>query len=299
MKNAFIFLVLLGIAMANTPETRILQARAGYVGCDVQYIHDWIDAREGCAGEAEVPVADFSSYLDDIDDDYADLQEAADEGSRITFGAMSLELGGDAVKLIGKIVEDALDHKNQAFFACIREDEKPLMDVRDDCRYDAMQEEKGAAKDYVNEELDAANVLMADLDAKGVDTSKMEAVIGKGEALVDDIDPGYESGDTSEIQALHLRHSRLVFLFRAEQIVATIDYAEPIIEGGSNDNKDEILERGRTLRDDIKELIDECGYSEDVEDNFQYSVQNAECWSEGFELYAEFNSIRTLILEGA
>lgn len=302
MKAALVFLALFAfasMAAADSAETRILQARHDFVSCDVQYAHDWIDAREECADDANVSVADFSARLDDIDDDLADLGEAADDGDRLSFGLASIKLGADTLKLIGEVIKDALTGKNLAFFSCIREDEQPLMEGRDDCHADALESEKDAAKDYVQEELDNADSTIAALKAAGLETSGMEDVVSDGEELLDDIDAGYESGDPKEIRALHLRHSRLVLLFRAEQMLATIDYAEPIIEAGHNDNKDEILERGGELRDDVGELLDDCEYSADVEDNYEYGLVNTRCWDDGFGLLREFNSIRLLILEGA
>ena len=114
-----------------------------------------------------------------------------------------------------------------------------------------------------------------------------------------DADAAFDSHDSAEIAKFYLRHSRLVLLFRLEKMVATIDYAEPIIEAGSNGNKDEILQKGRQLRQDTKSLISQCAYSDDVEDNLGYGQQNIECWNDALNLFDEFNSIAGMILEGA
>ncbi len=292
-------LMIAGVSFANDALPDVLEARADYVSCDVDYAKDWLSMRESCGDEENVSVFDSSSYVEDLEDDLEDLYDAAEDGNRFSFGLNILELAGDSLKLIGEVVKDALDHKTLAFFSCVREGEPSLKDDRADCREEAIDKEKEAAEDYVEFELDEANEQIAILDAQGVDTSGMEEIVEHGEELIDDIDDGYSTYDPQEIRKLHLRHSRLVFLFRAEQMLGVINYAEPIIEASNNDNKEEILERGDELRDDVQDLIEECEYSDEVEDNSEYAAQNLECWDDGLDALEEFNDLRWLILEGA
>jgi hypothetical protein len=158
--------------------------------------------------------------------------------------------------------------------------------------------EKDAAKDYVNNELDYAEDQIEDLDDLGADTSGMEDVVRLGDELVDDIDDAYDTGDTKEVRKLHLRHSRLVMLFRLEKMLSVIDYTEPIIEASDNDNKDEVLDRGDELRDDIEDLLVQCAYDDEVDDNFDYGKDNLECWDDSLDIFKEFNALRVLLLEG-
>lgn len=301
MKILALFLLVVGGAAfaANDALPSILDARYDYASCDVAYAKDWLSMREGCADDANVPVFDSSDNVDDLGDDLADLRDAADDGSGLEFGLASVQLGADSLELVGDVIKDAFTNKTPAFFSCVRDGEKPLMETRDECRQDALDKEKSAAKTYVENEIDQANRDIDSLDSIGADTSGMESVVENGEDLIDDIYPAYESGNITKITSLHLRNSRLVFLFRAEQMLAVLNYAEPLIEAGNNDNKDEILSRGRALRDDVESLVEQCEYSADVDDNFDYGRTNLECWDDGVDLMQEFNSIRLLILEGA
>lgn len=292
--------MLCGISAAWTNDANydMMDARYDYVSCDIDYADEWLSMREQCAEDEEVPVFDSSEYMEDLYDDLGDLAEARDEVRPFEFGLAMVQIAADSLRLIGAVVEDAFDHKNMAFFSCVREGEEPLMDDRDDCRAAALEKGKDAAEDYIKNELDYANDQIEDLDALGADTSGMEAVVEDGEELLDDLDPAFESGDQRELRALHMRHFRLVLLFRAEKMLATIDYARPIIEDGSNDNKEEILDRLDELEEDIGAYMDECEYSATVSNNNEYSRQNLECWDDGIDLFQEFNSIRLLILEG-
>jgi len=298
--TAVFLLVLAGSAFAaNGALPDILDARYDYASCDVAYAKEWLSMREGCADDANVTVFDSSDNVEDLDDDLADLREAADDGSQLEFGLASVQLGADSLGLIGDVVKDAFTNKTMVFFSCVRSGEKPLVESRDECRLEALGNEKVAAKSYVENEIEEANEEMASLDALGADTSGMESVVENGDELIDDIFPAYESGNITKITSLHLRNSRLVLLFRAEQMLAVLNYAEPIIEAGNNDNKDEILSRGQALRDDVESFISQCEYSAAVDDNFEYGRENLECWDDGVDLMQEFNSIRLLILEGA
>lgn len=277
----------------------MLDARYDYAACNVEYAKDWLSMREQCAEDENVPVFDSSEYVDDLENDLADLREAADEGDRLEFGLAMWQLGADSLDLLGAIIEDALDDKTLAFFSCVRDGEDPLIDDRDDCRAAAMEKERDASKDYVNNEIEYANEQIDDLDDLGADTSGMEEVVELGEELVEDIDSAFDSGEISEVRKLHLRHSRIVLLFRLEKMLAVIDYAEPIIEAGDNDNKEEILERGAELEEDLEDLLVQCEYSDNVNNNFDYGRENLECWDDAIDLFKEFNAIRVLILEGA
>jgi hypothetical protein len=303
MRNAMMlmFVLLAGLTSAfwtNDALPDMLEARYEYVTCDVEYADKWLDMREDCAIQEDVPVFDHSDYMDDLYDDLDDLSEAVSDVDRLEFGLAMLQLGADALDLLGAIFQDALDGKNMAFFSCVREGEKPLMDDRDDCRADAFELAREASKDYVNNELEYAEDQIEDLDDLGAETDGMEDVVDHGEELVDDIDDAFDTGEVNEIRKLHLRHSRLVLLFRLEKMLSVIDYAEPIIEDSDNDNKDEVLDRADELRDDIEDLLDQCEYDDEVDNNFDYGRENLECWDDALDLFKEFNKLRGLLLEG-
>lgn len=295
----FVVLASVSFAWTNDALPEMLEARYEYTVCNVEYTDEWLEMREDCADQEEVPVFDSSEYMDALYDDLEDLEEATEEADRFEFGVAMWQLGLDSLDLLVAIIADALTDKNLDFFSCVRDGEEPLMEDRDDCRLDAMELEREAAKDYVNNEIDYANDQIEDMDELGADTSGMEEVVEYGEELVDDIDPAFDTGEISEIRKLHLRHSRLVLLFRLEKMLATIDYVEPIIEDGDNDNKEEILERGDELRDEVEEVLDQCEYSDEVDDNFDYGRDNLECWDDSIDLFDEFIAIGVLILEGA
>ncbi len=298
---ALVLVVLLGTSSAwyNDATPDLLDARYDYAACNVDYAKDWLTMREGCAEEEDVPVFDSSDYVEDLDDHLGDLREAADEGDQLDFGVAMFQLGLDSLDLLGAVFVDAFQNKTLPFFSCVRNGEKPLMGDRDECRDAALEKERTASKDYVNNELDYAKEQIGELEELGADTSGMERIVEYGDELVDDIDPAFDSGEVKEIRKLHLRHSRLVLLFRMEKMLATIDYAEPIIEDSDNKNREEILERTSGLEGDIEDLVGECEYSAEVDDNFDYGQENLDCWADALDLFSEFNSIRWLILEGA
>jgi len=297
---ALVLVVLIGSLSAwyNPATPDILDARYDYTKCNVEYTKDWLSMREGCGEQKGVDVFDSSDYVDELDEGVADLKDAADEGDQLEFGTTMFKLGLDSLDLIGAIVRDAFDHKTFAFFSCVRDGEEPLMDARDECRADAMEKERGASKDYVQNELDYAEEQIDELEEKGADTSGMEQIIDYGDELIDDIDPAFDTGDVKEVRKLHLRHSRILLLFRLEKMLATIDYARPVIEDGNNGNKEEILERADELEEDIQDLLEECEYSAEVDDNLDYGTDNGECWADSLVLFRDFNSIQLLILEG-
>ena len=286
-------------AWTNDALPEMLEARYELARCNVIYAEDWIDMREDCAEERNLSMFEAAPYLEDMNDDLDDMAEAAAEPSQLEFGLAGLQLGLDSLDLIGAIIVDALQNKTLSFFSCVRDGEKPLMEELDGCKADARVLEQAAAHSYLGNELEHAEDIMKDLDGQGVDTSGMQEIVDYGTELDGDIDDAFESGDNKEISALYMRHSRLVLLFRLEQMLAVINYAEPIIEDSNNDNKEEILERGDELRDDTEDLLDECEYSAVVENNADYSRQNLECWDDAIDLYQEFNALKWLILEGA
>ena len=301
MKRILVLLILASLSFAWTNEAvpDMLDARYDYMACGVDYAKVWLEMREDCGEEHNVSVFDSSSYAEDLDEDLADLREANEDADRVDFSLSSVQLGVHSLELLGAVVRDALTNKSFAFFSCVRTDEKPLQDDLSDCRAAAMEKEQDASKDYVNNEIDYANDEIEKLAELGADTSGMEQSVEYAEELIDDIDSAFDGGDYNEVRKLYLRHSRIVLLFRLEQMVATIDYAEPIIEAGHNGNKDEILEQGRDLRDDTEDLIEECEYSDEVNSLLTYGSDNTECWIDGLKLFNDFNGIRLLILEGA
>ncbi len=301
MRILVMFLLLSGsicFATTNDAVPAMLDARYDFAACNVEYADDWLEMREQCGVEEEVDVFDSSDYMEELHEDLAEMREAADDGDQLEFGLEALQLGLDSLDLLGAVFVDALDHKTLSFFSCVREGEEPLMEARDECRSAAFDKERAAATDYVNNEIDYANEQIADMEELGADTSGMEQVVQQGEELVDDIDPAFDTEDVTEIRKLHLRHSRLVMLFRAEKMLATIDYARPEIEDSSNSNKEEILEAMDELEDDIDAWLTQCEYSADVEDNGDYGRDNLECWDDSLDLYEDFHAISVLILEG-
>jgi len=299
-KMILVLIVFAGLVSAwyNPATPDMLDARYGYAKCDVEYAKDWLSMREGCGVNNNVTVFNSTEYVDDLDDDLNELREASEEGDQFEFGIGMFKLGADSLDLLGAIVKDAFTNKSGAFFSCVRNDEKSLKDDRNDCRLDAMEKEREASKDYVNNEIDHANGQIDELDEKGADTSGMEGVIDNAEELVDDADDAFDTGDVKEVRKLHLRHSRLVLLFRMEKMSSTIDYAKPIIKESDNSNKEEILEKMDELEVNIGDALEECEYSSTVDNNFDYSRENFGCWDESLDLFDEFNSIRLLILEG-
>jgi hypothetical protein len=303
MKHLSVFLLLmlagLGSALTNDALPDILEARYDYVACDVDYAKDWLSMREDCGDQENVPVFDSSEYVEELEEDLDDLKDAAEDADRLEYGLSMVRIGADSLDLIGAVFKDALNNKTLKFFSCVREGEKPLKQDRDDCREDALDGEKAAAKDYVDNEIEYANGQIDDLDDLGANTSGMEKIVDYGEELVDDIDDAYESGEIKDIRKLYLRHSRLVLLFRMEKMLAVMDYAKPMIEASNNRNKDEILDDMDDLEDDIEDMLDQCEYSDEVNDNLEYGSDNLVCWRDGAKLFANFNAIRLLILGGA
>jgi hypothetical protein len=294
---ALLMLAVAGLAFAD--ESGIMTARYDYVACDVGYTKDWLAMREGCAEEAGVQVFDSSNNVGELDSALADMKEAAEDGDRATFGVAVLKIAGESLELIGAVIKDSFDHKNAAFFSCVKEDEVPLKEDQGECRMDAISKEKDAVKDVFEAEIDAGQEMVADYQSKGLDTSGLEQNLDYGKELLDDVDQAYESGSNSEIRAIHHRHFRLVFLFRAEAVLSVVKYAIPLIEDSDNDNREEILEKADEVQEDIEDLIEMCEYSDDVSDEYEYVKKNAECWDDAVDILEEFNDIGDLIREGA
>ncbi len=256
--------------------------------------------RENCGDDENVTVFDSSEYVEELDEDLTDLKDAADDVDQLEFGLTGFKLGLDSLDLLGAVIRDAFTNKSGGFFSCVRNGEGSLVADRDECRAGALQMEKVAAIEYVNNELNYANGQMAELEELGADTSGMEAVIAEGHGLIEDAEAVYDQGDPKEVRKLHMRHSRLVLLYRMEYMLATVEYAKPIIEDGSNGNKDEILEAMDELEDDLNDALDECEYSADISNGnmLKYGTQNGECWADSVSLFADFNAIKLMILEG-
>jgi len=298
MKKLILLLALAGMAFAWTNDAlpEVLDAQYDYSACNVQFAKDFVEMREACAETHGETVFDSSDYISDLDDSLADVKDAADDGDGLQFNGAMWTLRAEMLSLGAAVVGDALTNKSADFRGCVLGGTDELDDALESCRSDAFQKGKTAATDYVNNELEYANGQIDDLDGLGADTSGMQTVVDQGEALVDDIGPAFDSEDPAEVSKVYQRHSRLVLLFRLEKMVAVMDYAEPIIEAGSNRNKDELLDDMADLRGDTVDLLDECEYSETV--GSDYGLKNLGCWSEGLALMGRFNSLQALYLGG-
>lgn len=287
-------------AYQNEATGDMLEARYEYVKCDVDYAKAWLSMREVCGNDENITVFDSSEYVDELDEDLDEMKDAADDVDQVEFGLAGFQLGVDSLDLLGAVIKDAFTNKTGAFFSCVRDGEKPLIDDRDECRAGALQMEKVAAMEYVNNELDYAEGQMEELDELGADTSGMEEVVAEGDELLGDAEIVYDEGDPKEVRKLHLRHSRLVLLYRMEYMLATVEYAKPVIEEGNNGNKEEILDAMDELEDDLNDALGECEYSSDIPNGkmFEYGSQNGECWADSVSMFADFNEIKLLILEG-
>ncbi len=294
-----LLLVLASFSFANDAMPDMLEARAEYVACDVRYADEWLEMREDCGEEANVSVFDSSEYIQDMKNDLESLKDNAKDGNRLLFGLDMVQLAGHSLELIGQVVKDAFDHKNATFFSCVRDGEPDLKDKRYECREDAIDLEKKAANEYVINEIDDADELIHTYKTIGIDAEAMEDVVDDGKELMSDIDGAYENYDPAEIRALHLRHSRLILLFRCEQMLAVIDYAEPIVAASNNDNKEEVLDKAGDLEEDINAITKTCAYDATVDNNANYARENLECWDDAIDAFQGFNDLRMLLLRGA
>jgi len=295
---ALVAMSTVSLAWTNDATGEMLQARYQYAACNVDYAEEWLSMREGCGHRNNATVFDSSEYVEDLREDLDDIKEAADEEDQFEFGVSMFQYGGNSLRLLGAVVTDAFDHKNMHFFSCVRDDEKPLMDELDECKHRAMEMERTASKKYVGNEIEYAKDQIDELDSLGADTTGMDEVVSEADVLVDDIDPAFDTDEAGQVRELHLRHSRLVLLFRMQKMLATIDYARPLIEESTNTNKEEILEEMDALEADIEETLGDCEYSAVVEDNGDYGMDNFQCWNDSLYLFQDFNSIKLMILEG-
>ena len=300
MKQLLIALLLLAVAFAwvNPAVAETLEARYDYAACNVEWATDFVELREDCATQENVSIFDSSEYIEDIDENLADLKEEAEKPDQIGFGLTSFALGADMLELGFAVVADAFQNKTLSFFACVDEAKDPLETELAECRAEAYEKGKSAATHYMEYDLEYADDIIEELEIQGVDTSKMEKVVEDGEELLEDIPAAFESQDPVQMRALNLRHSRLVDLFHLERMSAIIDYAEPIIEDGKYEDKEELLEDMNELNQEIEDLIVECAYSPEVESNFAYGSENLDCWAETWDIWGEFTSLKMRILFG-
>lgn len=285
-------------AWTNPAWPEVLDARYDYTACNVEWAKEFVSLREVCAEEENVSIFDSSEYIEEIDENLADLKEAAEEPDQFEFGLVSLALGADMIELGLKVVGDAFDNKNLQFFACVDEGKPPLETELGECRALAYDKEEAAVTHFLENDLEYADGITEELDIQGVDTSKMEAVLEEGDVLLEDIPAAYETEDPIEIRKLAIRHSRLVDLFHLERMAAITEYAIPIIEAGNYNDKEDLLDDMNELADDLEDTIEECEYSPTVENNFEYSSDNLECWSETWKLWGEFTSLKNRIIFG-
>ena len=298
MKQLLLALVLIAatFAWSNPAWPEVLEARYAYADCNVQFAKDFVELREECAEEEDVPIFDSSEYIEDIDDNLADLKDAAEDDDRLEFGLTQFVLGADMLELGLKIVGDAFTNKTAGFFDCVQSNKEPVEDDLKECREGAMEKAESAATHFLENDLEHAEGIMEDLEDDGVDVSGMQAVIEDGDELLEDIPAAYEEDNPTEVRKLTLRHSRLVDLFHLERMSAICEYAIPILEDGNYD--EELVEEVEELNSDIEELIGDCEYSADVENNNEYANENLDCWADTWDLYEEFVSLRNEILFG-
>ncbi|MCP4646282.1 MAG: hypothetical protein GY852_00915, partial [bacterium] len=292
MKRLLLALVLIAATFAwNNPAwPEVLEARYAYDECNVQFAKDFVELREECAEEEDVPIFDSSEYIEEIDENLEDLKDAAEDDDRLEFGLTRFALGADMLGLGLTIVGDALTDKTPGFFDCVQSNKDPVEDDLKECRVDALELAESAATHFLENDLEHAEGIMEDLEEDGVDVSGMEAVLEDGDELLEDIPEAFEEDNPVEVRALQLRHSRLVDLFHLERMSAISEYAIPILE--DKDYDEELIEEVEELNSDIEELIDDCEYSAEVENNNDYANENLDCWADTWDLYKEFVSLR-------
>jgi len=300
MRTILLALLVFAVTFAwtNPAIGEVLEARYEYTACNVEWGKDFVSLREDCAVEENVSIFDSSEYIEEIDENLADLKDAAEEPDQLEFGLVSIALGADLIELGLKVVGDAFDGKNLQFFACVDEGKDPLKTELEECRVLAYDKGEAASTHYVENDLEYAEGIVAELEIQGVDTSKMEAVLEDGEELLEDIPEAYDTQDPIEIRKLELRHSRLVDLFHLERMAAITEYAIPVVEAGNYQDKEELVEDMNALYEELEETIEQCEYSSDVENNFEYGSDNIECWSETWTLWGEFTSLKNRIIFG-
>ena len=300
MKTILLALLVLAatFAWANPAWPEILEARYDYTACNVEWAKDYVDLREDCAEEENVSIFDSSEYIEEIDENLADLKDAAEEGDQLEFGLTSFALGADMIELGLVVVGDAFQNKTLSFFACVDEGKDPLKSELEECRAEAYEKGESATTHYMENDLDYANDIIEELDEQGIETSEMESVVEEGDELLEDIPAAFDSQDNVEIRALNLRHSRLVDLFHLERMSAITEYAIPIVEAGNYQDKEELVDDMEDLNEEIEGLLVECEYSSEVENNFEYGSDNLDCWAETWDIWEEFNSLKMRIIFG-
>ena len=258
MKRILLALVLIAATFAwNNPAwPEVLEARYAYDECNVNFAKDFVELREECAEEEDVPIFDSSEYIEDIDDNLADMKDAAEDDDRLEFGLERFALGANMIELGLAIVGDALTDKTLGFFECVQSNKEPAEDGLEECRADALDLAEDAATHFLENDLEHAEGIMEDLEDDGVDVSGMETVLEDGEELLDDIPEAFEEDNPSEVRALQLRHSRLVDLFHLERMSAICEYAIPILEDGDYD--EELIEEVEELNEAIQDTIYDC-----------------------------------------
>ncbi len=298
MKKLILLLLVLGISFAWTNDAlpAVLNSEYKYTDCNVKFAHDVVDVREACAEESGDTFPDLSGNLERIDEYMEDAKSGADSGNGLMFGAAMFGARAEMLGLALVVVGDAFTNKSSAFRSCALEDMDEMTAELKSCQSGAFKDGKVAATDYVDNEIEYGNSQIDELDALGADTSGMEKRVQQAEELKEDIPAAYDSEEVKQVTDLYARHSRIILLFRLEKMVAVLDYAEPIIEAGSNSNKEELLEEMEDVKEDTEDLIDECEYSSTVDAG--YANKNAQCWTEGLSLIGQFNALYTLYWAG-
>lgn len=298
MRETLLVLVLVAasFAWANPAATDMMEAEHGYAACNVQFAKEYVDLRKGCGRLHEMPVFDFSGRMEKIEDALGDAQEGAGQGNRLEYGEAMFRLNANMAGLALEVIGDALTNKSHAYRNCVQKDVDPLTNRLAECRAGAFEAGRGAAHRYLANDIAHGEAKVAELKAMGADTMGMENVLVLAEGLDGDMDAAYGSNQVPEVAKIYKRHSRLVLLFRLEHMMAVMGYAEPIINAGGNSNKDELLEEIADLKGEIEGLIDECGYSADVDSG--YGAKNNRCWVEALSLMQRFNALRTLYWAG-
>jgi hypothetical protein len=298
MKKLILLVLVLGISFAWTNDAlpAVLNSEYKYTDCNVKFAHDVVDVREECAEETGDTFPDLSENLERIDGAMDSAKSAADTGNGLVFGTAMFSARLEMIGLALVVIGDAFTNKSSAFRSCALENEDEMEAALKECQSGAFADGEIAATDYVDNEIDYGNGQIDELDALGADTSGMEGMVQKAEELKDDIPAAYESEDVKQVSDLYARHSRIVLLFRLEQMVAVLDYAKPVIEAGDNENKEELVEEMDDLKEDAEDLTDECAYSSTVDAG--YGTENAQCWTEGLSLMQRFNALYTLYWAG-
>jgi len=298
MKRILLAMVLLAASFAweNAATPGMLQTEYEYSACNVQFARGYVALREECGRMHDTHVFDFSDRMEEIDDALEDAEEGAEQGNRLEYGGAMFRLNANMAGLVLEVIGDALTNKSQGYRNCVQGDVEPLEEELEACRAGAFETGKGAAHEYLANDIEKGESEVAELEAMGADTLGMENVLDDARAMDGDIDAAYGSNEVPEVKKLYDRHSRLLLLFRLEKMISVIDYAEPIIEAGTNENKEDLLEDMADLKGDAEDLTEECAYSTDVDSG--YAAETNQCWIEGLSLMQRFNALYTLYWAG-